>query len=271
MLLQKFLRAWPFERGRDRFYRMLPESFLEKLDALPDPIVMKSGTRLFSRKGDYLSRWFKCYGEYEQATDELLTESAQEGEVFLDVGTSIGLFSINLARLVGCNVVSFEPNPTTAECLRKGVALNGVEDKIRVFEVAVSNEEGTAHFVDHPTNSGSSSLESGEPGNQAGDRYEVQVVQLDTFGPFIEHIGSLDQPIGVIKMDVEGAEEFAIEGMAGLLQKHSPVLIVELVEDQLLAFGSSKAKLIDRLKTIGYHLEREFDGNGVFRKSVSRV
>ena len=263
MIIQKLLRLWPLVRGRDRFFRMLPDATKRKLDDLKNPVLLKNGLRIFVSKGDDLSRWLRSYGAYELETSQIIREYSKPGQVFMDVGANMGLFSLEAAQILNLPVISFEPNPKIADLFTRSIKINGVEKNVRLFQVAVSDETCRATFVEHPSNKGGSALEvSGEA--QEGSRYEVGVEKLDAYGLFQDHLAGLGLNVGLIKMDVEGAEERALRGMADLLKTHKPNIIVELVDSQLKLFGSGRKPVIAYLESLGFDLRVEFDGNGLF-------
>lgn len=270
MKIQKLLRYWPFERGRDRFFHSLPESTLANIDSTQNPTILKNGLKIFTLPGDYLSRWLKCYGECELQTSKQIKKYAKSDEVFLDIGANLGFFSTEVACLKAGRVISFEPNPTIAKLLRKTIDINELQKSITLVEAAISNKEETATFVEHPTNKGSSSLEANSDDSQLGNRYEVKVISLDENEDFATILESTGMNIGLVKMDIEGSEEYALRGMKRLLEKHQPKLIVELLDSQLKLFGSSKDLLITYLRSIGYDLHMEFDGNGLFIPNKGR-
>lgn len=278
MLVARFIvrlcYLWPFDKGRWRLFTLLSESTKGRLDhELPQPARMKSGIRLFVRPNDHLSRWFRYFGRYERETSQLLRELARPGEVFLDVGANLGLHSLGVAKEVGCHVAAFEPSPPTADCLEKSVAENELEHLVRIFRVAISDEEGSAELVEPEHHVGQAALEAPTEGFREGNRYEVPVARLDTYGEFQEYIRALGARVGLLKMDIEGAEERALRGMESLLRQHRPAIVMEIYDGNLNGFGSSREAIFEFLANLGYELVREFDYNGLFlpRSTVASV
>lgn len=257
------MHKWPFTRGRDRFFRMLSGSMRQGLDNIKNPIPLKNGLKLFVTKEDFLSHWLKCYGQYEPQTSKKIQQYSKPDSIFLDVGANLGIFSLEVAKLFGNQVVSFEPNPKIAKLLQSSIEENKLVDNIHVHNVAVSDENTTAVFVEHPSNKGGSALEVNKD-LQTGERYKVNVVALDEYSVFQEFLENSNAQIGLIKMDIEGAEERALKGMAKMLSIHKPIIIMELLDSQLKIFGSSKSSVICYLKSLDYYLHEEFEGNGIF-------
>jgi amino acid adenylation domain-containing protein/FkbM family methyltransferase len=73
----------------------------------------------------------------------------REGDVVLDVGANIGLFTLFAHQQCGrARILAFEPNPAALEALRANVALYGVDAEI--LDVGLSTAETTARFTFYP-------------------------------------------------------------------------------------------------------------------------
>ena len=81
-----------------------------------------------------------------------------KGSYVLDIGMNIANHSLFFAAN-GLNVIAFEANPKMSAIAKKSIALNGFENKIKVYEMGVSNREEVAHFTEEiPHNYGAMSL-----------------------------------------------------------------------------------------------------------------
>ncbi len=263
-LVSKLLRLWPFDRGHLRIYNFLSDKTKAEFDTLPQPTIMNSGLKLYVRPDDHLSQWFRCFGTYEPRTSRILREYASKDTVFVDVGANLGLHSLGVARDVGCHVVAFEPHKETADCLDQSIEVNELGSLVKVMRVALSNEDGTATLVQPLTHAGKSSLLGPNPHFREGGHSEVAVAQLDKLTEFHEHLNQLGKKVGLIKMDIEGAEERALHGMATLLKEHRPVVVIELCDGNLFGFVSSTAAVVKLMEGWGYELAQELEWNGIF-------
>ena len=223
---------------------------------------MRTGVKLFVRPGDHLSRIFRYFGTYEPETCQFLRKHAKPNEVFLDVGANLGLHSLGVAKDIGCPV---EPGTKTADCLERSIEANGLNSLVRVFRVALAYKSGTATFVEPPEHIGQSSLESpNDPAHRDGERFEVQVERLDQFSEFNDFLKKTGMKVGLVKMDIEGAEEEALNGMVELLKTHRPAIIMEIYDGNLNGFDSSRESIFAFLDQLGYELREEFNFNGLF-------
>lgn len=162
-------------------------------------------------------------GDLEVPVQEAMRRHLGPGGVFYDVGANIGFFALLATRFVGDTgrVIAFEPAPDNAAAILANAALNGVE-RIAVVERAVGARSGTARLqvVDDQS---WSRLE--DCGSHLATQLviEVGVVAIDA----LVASGELPAPT-VVKLDVEGAETAALEGMRAVLREHRPAVICEL-------------------------------------------
>jgi len=69
---------------------------------------------------------------WEPQTTEMAKNTIKPGDVAIDVGASVGYFTLLFARLVGSTgkVVAFEPTEDQFEVLKHNVQVNGYEDRV---------------------------------------------------------------------------------------------------------------------------------------------
>jgi FkbM family methyltransferase len=164
-------------------------------------------------------------GTTEPAVQAFLAEHLRPGDIFYDIGANVGFFSILGARLVTerGHVYAFEPLPANAEALRCNVALNGL-GQVRIIEAAVADVTGTAELC-----VGSSPLDAHLPRSPA-KRTEQPTIAVDVVS--IDHLANDRQVLApsLVKIDAEGAETKVLQGMAGVLETHRPIVLCEIHE-----------------------------------------
>lgn len=135
---------------------------------------------------------------------------------FIDVGANVGAYTLLASKVIGANSIAFEPIPDTVRKLKNQLALNGIGDKVTIFNVGVSDKVGNLHF----TNQNSTTNHVSTNG-KTKDTIEVEVLTLD------KAIGDGNDPL-FIKIDVEGFEYKVLKGATTLLNtKRVKALIVE--------------------------------------------
>ena len=184
------------------------------------------------------------YATYVQRPHEpevvaTLQRIVQPGWVCLDIGAHYGYFTLLLAQLVGPagKVIAFEAIAENAVILRRNVALNNLEQRVTVECYAVS--DGSTNTV-HLALPEAFSLEWTLMQDKGVKTREAPAIALDEY--FRGRAG-----INLIKMDIEGAEALAIQGMRRLLEEIRPILVVEL-------HGDGGARAVQQLWQLGYHL-----------------
>ena len=117
------------------------------------------------------------------------------------------------------NINAFEP---LAEITKRLAALQS--DSLTIHNVAISNKKGKLEFY-IPSINGElmpslASLEKRDVGNE--ERIEERIVDVDT----VDNYGFDD--VDLIKIDVEGHEQFVILGAIETIKRTRPILIVEI-------------------------------------------
>ena len=167
-------------------------------------------------------------GNYWSGTNELpvqaaLTRFLRPGDVFYDIGSNIGFFSLIAARLVGPSgkVIAIEPVPRNAAVIRRNMQRNGF-DQVQVLEMALGAEPGIAalHVTRHP---GGATLSTTEVPPDATGTICVAVKTLDE----LTLTEKLSAP-RLVKIDVEGTELEVMKGMTRTLAEFRPIILFEI-------------------------------------------
>jgi len=150
--------------------------------------------------------------------------SIKKGDIIIDAGANIGLFSA-VASYLGGIVYSFEPvNEIIKNYLEKTAKLN---KNINIVPFALSNKNGKTEINISPDNIGQSSLIL-KPKN-----FQKQIINTVTLDDWIKQNNI--QRIDFIKADIEGAERLMIEGAKWVLNTYGPKLsicIYHLIDDK---------------------------------------
>lgn len=146
----------------------------------------------------------------------LLENIVHPGDITVDVGANLGLYTRTLARL-SSTVHAFEPSKGVADILRRTSARNVI-----VYETALSDREGHAELRiprdgAHLTHS-LASLEPGVVADQDTLATEVVRTRLDSV---------IHDDVAFVKVDVEGHELNVLQGSVGLIERCRPVFLVE--------------------------------------------
>jgi FkbM family methyltransferase len=214
-------------------------------DGVRKTVAYRPGLRLSLHLEDWIQQNIYFLGSYEERGLRFVESFLRPGDVFIDVGANIGVYSLLAAQRVGPGgrVYAFEPVPGTAARLRQQVALNDLTN-ITVEEMAVSDAPGTVPIYLPPAgNSGMASLHA------YTDELRAPVVVAATTLDAYTHGWPA---VRLVKMDIEGAEWLALQGMQQLLATQRPALLLELEPTILGSMGHSAAAISEWLAALGY-------------------
>ena len=186
-------------------------------------------------------------GLYETDVTNLFRAIVKEGMVVTDLGACIGYHTLLASRLVGPSgrVYAFEPNPRAYSYLLRNIEANGCGNVLAV-QKAASDKTGAASLVRDPE-SYDRDWVSASSGN--ADRIGVETITLDAF--FTQEGWP---SVGLVKMDIEGSEKAALEGMRELSQRNPHMqVIMEFNLDTLRRAGATPNALFAVLLELGFH------------------
>jgi FkbM family methyltransferase len=195
-------------------------TFLLGAESRPRRILggLASGYRIHISPAENLSY---LLGTNEPHLQKAIRQYVSSGDTVYDIGANIGYVSLSLAKRVGPQgaVIAFEPIPQNIQAFRRNIALNRIEN-VRLLECAASDRAGDA-VIRLVENSATASL-VWHRNNPAATEFSIHTVAVDEL---VER-GELAHP-SFVKIDVEGAEGFVLQGMQRTIAAARPVLFVE--------------------------------------------
>ncbi len=202
------------------------------------------------------------FWEFEIETRQFLKFILQPGDVFLDVGANVGLFSLIASGSVGANgrVHAFEPVGKTFGRLVDNVNLNQMQN-VACHRLALSDKGGEAVMT--IAKDGYDAWNSlGKP--YMGSALDSETVPTLTLDQFVEE-HSLFNKIKAIKIDVEGWEAYVLAGgVKTLSSSQAPLIIIEFTEEAAALANSSCKTLFEALRQLGYQMFTLTDGKNNF-------
>jgi len=172
------------------------------------------------------------------------------GYSVIDAGAHIGYYALMAAhrlRQVGAGLVfAFEPHPINFADLQRNQQLNNMSNLI-LIQKAVADQTTQMRLFSSPlSGSGCHSLRQFPFHSNS---YEIECTTLDDFMDTHK-----EAKIGLIKLDVEGAELPALRGAQRLIERDKPYIMYEEVEDRDRAFGYEIKDLRSFLESLGYKI-----------------
>jgi len=209
-------------------------SFMVLIDNLEDPI----------------EKHIYYQGYFEWKETQFVRKCLDEGDIVFDVGANIGWYTLLAASLVKNTgkVFAFEPLPESRRRLNENCLLNKLEN-VEIFGFAVGKAHGEALIYSGPPKDvGGASLFRGD--SETYDQHTVQVRPLDEV---IEQ--HKIRRAKLCKIDIEGSEIDALEGMKGALKnKVFKFILIEINAVALERAGYRPEDLVSRIRTAGYSI-----------------
>lgn len=185
------------------------------------------------------STFAKGYGD-ERIVLKRLIQTLQPGDVAYDIGASIGIHTIFIAKKIGENgrVFAFEPERQSYEALMTNINLNNLKNIIPIkvalgteFDEAVLYCDGCFNLMNRGDNLGQ----------------KMKIVPGDFW------VSNENLPIPkVVKIDVEGYEYYVIRGLSKTLQEKTCQMVCCEIHPTILPSDIKPQMVIDLLKSFGF-------------------
>lgn len=201
-----------------------------KLTSTKDRILAAS--RLLQKEPSGLVQWATPYGNFwivggndfflpfhlaEQETGLYFHPevSIQKGDIVLDCGANVGVYTRRALEAGAKLVVAIEPAPDNLECLRRNVADGVAAGRVIVYPKGVWDKDDVLTLYEDPKNTAAASFLHDHEGARA-----IQKVPLTTIDNLVREL-KLER-VDFIKMDIEGAETKALNGARETLSRFRP-------------------------------------------------
>ncbi|MUG47156.1 FkbM family methyltransferase [Paenibacillus woosongensis] len=156
-------------------------------------------------------------GMFEVPLTKYFLTNIKPGQTVVDVGTNVGYFTVLASKLVGNqgSVIGFEANPELVLNVKDNLAMNWLTENVKIINKAVYSKNTKIKFHISEKFHGYSSIHEKPEDENLIDSYtanEVTAVSLDS------ELYDIEQ-IDLLKIDIEGGEYQAFQGMMGLIEK----------------------------------------------------
>lgn len=178
-------------------------------------------------------------GVWEKEITRAWITAIEPESVVLDVGANYGYYGLLAGQFTDrhrSKIIMFEANPKIIPYVSKSISINWLNETVKVENLAVSDKKEKLELTVLENYIGSSSVQTFEK----LDTYMHSKMQLEINEKVKIKATSLDlycrekniESVDLIKMDIEGYEETAYEGMREIIKK-SPkaTLFIEFTKD----------------------------------------
>ncbi len=170
-----------------------------------------------------------------------LLRNESKGALALDIGSNIGYSTLSLCKNMK-KVIAIEPDDRSRKILKKNIKLNNFENKVKIYDCAISDEIGERIFYlsKHPNLSAF----------KKNKKYWRKKKKVCT-----RTIDSLKVVPNFIKMDLEGHEVEVIKGGMDSLDNTKFCRILLEVHPSFYSKDHTFADSIKSLLDIGYYVK----------------
>ena len=138
----------------------------------------------------------------------------EQGDLFIDIGANVGVYSVLLSGEKKANSIAFEPIPDTFRILESNVKLNNLENFVNLYNCGLGNEKKKVKFVSDLDVSKHVSSDQ----NIIGENIiTVDILTLNDL--------NISNPT-LIKIDVEGFELEVLKGANKILEAKGLIAII---------------------------------------------
>ena len=164
--------------------------------------------------------------------------------VMIDLGANIGAVTLDWAhRSRPLRIHAYEPNPLTNNMLRRNIEVNGLTERVTVFDEAVGRGSGELRLWTNVNSLTATGYGDTPPAPSA----EVTCVPLIDLDEVVRRAGG--GPVALLKMDTEGAEVDTLEGASPATLRAIRQIILEY---HMRASPDAQARCLKALEQAGF-------------------
>jgi FkbM family methyltransferase len=177
-----------------------------------------------------LSRWMiknlKIWDE--SSVEMIINQIKNDNTTFIDIGSNYGAYSIPIAKLKNkINVYCFDPSEKALNQLKDNIVLNDIKN-IKYFNVGVGEKNKTAFFNDEIKNYNNSGS------YEISNKYSGKKILINSIDNLIDDGKIIPKKKIVIKMDIEGYEFLALQGLIKTIKKYDIFIFFEFSKKLVL-------------------------------------
>ena len=242
-LLQNLLRRSPFPGQMRIFHYFFSRNRFKENYVITFPL--KGNFLIHTNTKKLIDARVVYTGDYESGIKDVFKGIIKSGDVVLDIGANIGFHTLFFSELTGKEgmVIAFEPIPQNYQTLRSNIILNSYKN-IQALQIALGNNNEEINIFIDPGNAnpGSFNLFSNNSTNtkincRRGDDILAEL-----------NINRVD----MMKIDVEGYEQFALEGLQETIRNCQPKIVFEFDKNYQLKHAKDQFGVFNVLSPFNY-------------------
>ncbi|HEY5952014.1 MAG TPA: FkbM family methyltransferase [Kofleriaceae bacterium] len=185
---------------------------------------------------------------YDRLTQLVMARALSADSTCIDVGCHTGVILREMMQLAPQGTfLAFEPLPQLFRELQQHFD----DPRVRLFDVALSDQAGSSRFTHVVSNPGYSGLRQ-----RAFDRADETVEEIVVRTAVLDDVLAQERvgKIAFIKIDVEGAEYLVLKGAMGMLRRDRPVIVFEHGLGAADRYGHGPEQLYALLRACGLNI-----------------
>lgn len=238
----KFITNHPLNRGRKAAAVMDFLKWQVGSRLVPGQVVHNwvNTSRFIVRAGENgLTGNIYC-GLHEFPDMAYLLHSLSADDLFADIGSNVGAYTLLACAARGARGYCFEPVPGTYQRLMDNLRLNNLCDRVTALNIGLADKEGELAFT---TGENCMNHVVAE-GEASGEVVKVKVRTLD------EVLGG--QSPAMLKIDVEGFETLVLKGADKTLRNPALHSVIMELNGSGTRYGFSEDAIVATMKGYGF-------------------
>lgn len=193
-----------------------------------------------------VSRVLWVEGNREELDVEIVKRELKSGMNVLEVGANIGYYLLLEGKILNGQgkIFAFEPDPRNIKILKMNIEKNHLANQVKFYPYAVTDKNSEEKFYLTKM----SNLSSLILRRNSDEFIKIRTIKIDDFK-------EINVPINFIRMDIEGYEYEALNGMMDLLKRNKGIKI--LVETHPVFYNEKRdfAGVAEKLFEIGFYVK----------------
>jgi len=220
----------------DIVYRQYDDGH-DYLFSAKDPLLLWRAQSLFTKEPETLN-WIRTF---------------KSNDIFYDIGANVGTYTVYAAPRCS-HVYAFEPESSNYAALNQNIRLNGIDNKVRAYPIAIAEKKKLDSLRLQSTNPGAALHVFGRNTDFKHDQFSPAFEQGALALTLDEIVFELNLPPPTqIKIDVDGLESEILRGATKLLShKDLCGLLLEINELQ-----PSDTAMIEYLASFGFQIKHK--------------
>lgn len=213
--------------------------------------IKRKGVFINLNKSDPVISGALLLGVFENKEIKTLSALFRPGQVFLDIGANIGIYSAIAGAKLGKNgkVFSFEPHPPTYNILLKTIQSNKLNN-IYPVKAAASYKNGVTKLYASEFNGGDNRMYITHD-LEKFDTYKVKTLNLSNY-----LLKQGVKKVDLIKIDVQGYEYYVFLGLCKLIKKSDNCkILTEFWPEGIIKSGVNPIEFLNFIHLLGFKIQ----------------